>query len=89
MHFIWYNIYPYFHNLGLLYENLKKAQGLWCVQNDVTVRVFKTEGPIIPTELQATHITYNIMTSLWDYENIWPLCPPYSNFFSPNNISCR
>ena len=33
---------PYFHNLGLLYENLKKVQFLWCVQNDVTVRVFKT-----------------------------------------------
>ena len=35
---------PYFHNLGLLYENLKKAQFLWCVQNDVTVRMLKTQG---------------------------------------------
>ena len=57
-------MYPYFHNLGLLYENFKKAQFLLCVQNDVTVRVFKTEGTI-PTELQAAHIAYDFLPILW------------------------
>ena len=56
---------PYFHNLGLLYENFKKEQFLWCVQNDVIVSVFKTEGPIIPTELQAAHIAYDFLSILW------------------------
>ena len=56
---------PYFNNLGLLYENFKKAQFLWCVQNDVTVRVFKTEGPIIQTEPQAAHIAYDFLSILW------------------------
>ena len=55
---------PYLHNLGLLYENLKTEQFLWCVQNDVTVRVSKTEGPIIPTELQAAHIAYDFLSIL-------------------------
>ena len=64
MHFIWYKNWSIFHNLGLLYENLKKAQFLWCVQNDVTVRVFKTEGQIISTELQVDHITYDFLSIL-------------------------
>ena len=57
-------INSYFQNLGLLYENLKKAQFLLCVQNDVTVKVFKTEGPIIPTEVQAAHIAYDFLSIL-------------------------
>ena len=56
---------PYFHNLSLVCENLKKEQFLWCVQNNVTVRVFKTEGPIIPTQLQAAHIAYDFLSILW------------------------
>ena len=53
---------PYFHNLDLLYVNLKKAQFLWCVQNDITVKVFKTAGPLIPTELQAALIAYDFLS---------------------------
>ena len=62
---------PYFHNLGHLYENLKKEQFLWCVQNDVTVRVFKTEGTNNPNWASSgSHciwLSLHIMTSLWDY----------------------
>ena len=52
---------PYFQNVdvGLLYENLKKAQFLWCVQNNATFRVSKKKrknGPIISTEHQVAHI---------------------------------
>ena len=49
-----YKMEPYYPNLSLLYENLEKAQVLWCVQS---VSAFsKTNGPISPTELQAVHI---------------------------------
>ena len=77
---------PYFHNLGLLYENLKKAQFLWCVQNDVNVRVFTTEGTNNPkwasSGSHSIWLSLHIMTSLWDYVYIRLLHPPNSNFFS-------
>ena len=56
---------PYFHNLGLLYENLKKVQFLWCVQNDVTVRVFKTEGTNNPYWASSAHIAHDFLFISW------------------------
>ena len=76
----------YFHNLGLLYENFKKAQFLWYVQNDVTVRIFKTEGPIIAIEPQAAHIAYDFLSLLWLLHETMKMLgfsvPHFQTFFS-------
>ena len=62
---------PYFRNLGLLYEILKKAHFLCCVQIDVTVRVFKTEGSNNPNWASSgphcIWFSLHIKTSLCKY----------------------